>query len=268
MTGSPTLACAVRVALCAWMLVAAGASAQTLVQLVPQPGIAPGVIAFPRLAPSGPASAVINGALSVADARVRAAAADCTVGLAGSNAGPDRHAWTRRVTVAMRGPRYLALIAADEADCGGVYPNADRFALVYDLRTGHPPDWSRLLPKALAQRVSVETGMDETPIGMVDGPTLKSLYLASALEAAAKVDARCMESLQQMAGPFALWPDARQGGLVAQPSRLPHAMAACGVPALLNVAVLRRLGVQPALLDAIGMAHRAGLYGLPSSARP
>lgn len=150
-TGSPTLAYAVRVAVCAWMLVAAGPSAQTLVRLVPQPGVAPGVAAFPRLAPSGPASAVINGALSAADARVRAAAADCTAGLAGSNAGPDRHAWTRRVTVGMRGPRYLALITADDADCGGVYPNADRFALVYDLRTGHPPDWSRLLPTALAR---------------------------------------------------------------------------------------------------------------------
>lgn len=74
-----------------------------------------------------------------------------------------------------------------------------------------------------------------------------------------------MESLQQMAGPFALWPDARQGGLVAQPSRLPHAMAACGVPALLSVAALRSQGVQPALLDAIGMARRAGLYGFPPS---
>lgn len=67
----------------------------------------------------------------------------------------------------------------------------------------------------------------------------KSLYLAQAGPAAAKVDDRSVESLQQMAGPFALWPDARQGGLVVQPLRFPHAMAACGVPALLGVAALR-----------------------------
>ncbi len=259
------LACVIRVAVCAWVLVAASASAQTLVRLLPQPGIAAGVAAFPRLAPGGPSAAFINDALSAADARVRAAAADCSGGLAASNPSPGRHAWTRRVTVAMRGIRYLTLIAEDDADCGGLYPNADRFALVYDLQTGRPPNWSRLLPKALARSVSVETGMDETPVGMVDGPTLKSLYLAAARVAAAKVDARCMESLQQMAGPFALWPDARQGGLVAPPSRLPHAMAACGVPALLSVAALRSQGVQPALLDAIGMARRAGLYGFPPS---
>ena len=58
------------------MLVAASASAQTLVRLVPQPGIAAGVAAFPRLAPGGPSATFINDALSAADARVRAAAAD------------------------------------------------------------------------------------------------------------------------------------------------------------------------------------------------
>lgn len=77
------------------------------------------------------------------------------------------------------------------------------------------------------------------------------------------MDPRCVDDLQQMAGPFALWPDARQGGIVALPSRLPHAMAACGVPALLSVATLRRQGVQPALLETIDAAHRAGLYGAP-----
>ena len=253
---------------CAWVPIAASASAQTMVRLVRQPGIATGVTAFPRLAPGGAPAAAINDALSAADARVRTAAAECRTALAASHPGPGRHAWTRRVTVTMRGPRYLALLAEDDADCGGLYPNADRFALVYDLQTGQPPNWARLLPNALVRTVSVETGLDETPIGMVDGPALKSLYLAQAGPAAAKVDDRCVESLQQMAGPFALWPDARQGGLVVQPLRLPHAMAACGVPALLGVAALRWQGVQPSLLDAIGRAHQDGRYGMPLPSGP
>ncbi len=48
----------------------------------------------------------------------------------------------------------------------------------------------------------------------------------------------------------------RQGGLMVQLSRLPHASAACGVPALMGIDTLRRHGVQPALLNAIATAHR------------
>ena len=255
-------------AVCAWMPIAASASAQTVVRLVRQPGIAAGVAAFPRLAPGGAPAAAINDALGAADTRVRIAAAECRTALAASHPGPGRPAWTRRVTVTMRGPRYLALLAEDDADCGGPYPNADRFALVYDLQTGQPPNWARLLPSTLVRTASVETGLDETPVGMVDGAALKSLYLAQAGPAAAKVDGRCVASLQQMAGPFALWPDARQGGLVVQPSRLPHAQAACGVPALLGVAALRRQGVQPSLLAAIGRAHQDGRDRIPPPGQP
>lgn len=168
---------------------------------------------------------------------------------------------TRSTTVAMQGPRYLALVADDYSDCGGLHPNDERFALVYDLRTGLPPSWPRLLPGTLARTVSVGAALDATPLGMVDSPALKSIYLAAAQEAAARVDPGCPETLRQLAGPFMLWPDARQGGIAVQPSRLPHAFAACGVPAAIGVAALRRLGARPALLDAITAAHRAGLHG-------
>ena len=54
-----------------------------------------------------------------------------------------------------------------------------------------------------------------------------------------------------------LWPDARCGGLMVRPSNLMHAAAACGVPALIGLDTLRAQGVQPALLQAIGAAHRS-----------
>lgn len=56
-----------------------------------------------------------------------------------------------------------------------------------------------------------------------------------------------------------LWPDAKRGGLVVQPSRLPHAFAACGVPVVIGIDTLRREGVHPAFLDAIATAHRAAV---------
>lgn len=249
------------IAVCAWAAITASAAAQTTIRLVPQPDIAMGVAALPRMVPGKAPAGAINDALAAADARVRAAAAECRTGLAASHPGPGRHAWTRRIMVAMRGPGYLSLVVEDDADCGGLHPSAGRFALVYDLRTGRPPNWSRLLSGTLMRRRSVEAGLDQTPIGLVDGPALKSLYLARVGAAAAKVDDRCMDALRQMAEPFVLWPDARQGGLMVQPSGLSHAMAACGVPALLDLAVLRRQGVRPSLLDAIDTAHRAGRTG-------
>lgn len=261
MTGYGAVGRLVCIAACIGTVAAGTVAAATVARLVPQPGITAGVDAFPRLASGEPGAAAINTALSAADARVRAAAADCRAALTASNPGPGRVAWTRRVTVAMRGPGYLVLVAEDYADCGGLYPNANRFALVYDLQTGRSPNWSRLLPKSWVPALTVGTGLDDTPIGMVQSPALNALYLTEAQAAAAKVDARCLEDLRQMAGPFVLWPDARQGGIVMQPTGLPHASAACGVPALLGVATLRRHGVQPALLESIATAHRTRLYG-------
>ena len=105
--------------------------------------------------------------------------------------------------------------------------------------------------------------MEKTPLGMVGFPALRSLYLAAVGKAAKAISPNCMEALRQMAGPFMLWPDAKQGGLTVQPSRLPHVSAACGVPALIGSDMLRRQGKQPALLDAIATAHRAAINQAP-----
>ena len=163
----------------------------------------------------------------------------------------------------MRGPRYLALVTADYADCGGIYPSADSVALTYDLRTGRPPNWSVLLPKRWVQTVTIDRAMDETPRGVVGSPALRSLYLATAGKAIKAISPACMESMNQMAGPFMLWPDARQGGLMLHPVGLPHVSAGCGIPALIGIDMLRRQGVQPALLDAIATAHRAAIGQAP-----
>lgn len=256
--GDPVVPTLIRaLALCA-LLAAGAAPAAEAVQLVAQAPVMAGLATFPRLAPGMPQAARINAALATADARVRTAVEECRAVARGSAADPATTGWTRSIAIAMQGPRYLALVADDYFYCGGPYPNAERFALVYDLHTGLPPNWPRLLPKTLVRTHLIEAAFDATPLGMVDSPALKSIYLAAVQGAAAKLDPGCPATLQQLAGPFMFWPDAQQGGIAVQPSRLAHAAAACGMPVTISVAALRRLGVNPALLDAVGAAHRAG----------
>ena len=247
---------AIRVLAC-WMLLMSGAASAAAARLIAQPDIAPRVAAFPRLQATEAQAARINAALAAADRRVKTAAADCRLQSEGVSAEQPRElGWTRKIAIAMHGPRYLAMVTDDYADCGGLHPNADSVALSYDLRTGRPLDWPRLLPKIMVGEVSVETAMDQTTLGVVSSPALKAIYVRMARRAAEKVAAECPDVLRQFAGPFVLWPDAKQGGIVIQPIRLPHAMAACGVPAFVGIAWLRRQGVQPALLAAIAMAHQ------------
>lgn len=126
--------------------------------------------------PVGPAARRVNRALDAADGRLRAAAEECRTG-ARNGAGA---LWNRTVTVAMQGPRYLSLVAADEHHCVGPGLNAVAFTLAYDLRTGSPLDWGALLPPALAGSARTETAPDGTRIATVASPRLKALYIRAA----------------------------------------------------------------------------------------
>ena len=96
--------------------------------LMPSLAIAPGVAAFPRLvaAPGDQAANRINQALVRVDERIRKAAKDCST--EGGQAG-----WKRTISVTMRGPHFLSLVAFDSWFCGGAHPDDDQFPLVYDL---------------------------------------------------------------------------------------------------------------------------------------
>src|SRR5438105_4089957 len=85
--------------------------------------------------------------------------------------------WTRTISVAMRGPRFLSLVAADSWFCGGAYPDTDRFSLVYNLSTGAPVDWSKLFPTALVRKTGTDTAGDGTVVSTVSSPEVHGLYL-------------------------------------------------------------------------------------------
>jgi hypothetical protein len=275
----------------------AAAAEPVPIRLIAQPDLGAGLAAFPRIASaasSGAASegdahavARINQALADADSRLRAAAKDCqaqahegqTSGAqageaqaggaqangaqadgaqtVGTQANPQDAGWQRSVTVAMIGPFYLSLVASDQWDCGGAYPDAASFALEYDLRTGSPLNWARLLPKALVGTASLDTAGDGTRIGVAASAALTKLYLTLA-----KPDADCASALREADLQFMLWPDAARDGVAMQPSGLPHAIAACGDDAVIPLATLRTLGAEPGLVSAIEAGHRGGLFGM------
>ncbi|HEX2944173.1 MAG TPA: hypothetical protein VHO91_24165 [Rhodopila sp.] len=228
------------------------------VRLAGQPAVAAGFAAFPRLlAPTGAQAQRINKALAEADDRGRSAAMECRASGKEAQADPKDISWTRTVSVAMRGPRYLSVVAADDWFCGGAYPSTDSFALAYDMQTGSPLNWERLLPKALVQSAALDNAGDGTRLGVVRSPALKAMYLR-----AAKLDADCTQALRETDLSFMLWPDAQRNGVALAPSGLPHVIAACGADVVIPVPELRKLGVAPALLDAIATAYQAGLYGM------
>lgn len=106
------------------LLTAGTASADERVGLVAQASIAPRLAAFPRLVLCEPQAARINLTLAAAATRAGVAAEDCRLQSEGSPADPRTLGWTRRIAIAMRGPRYPALVAEDCLYCGGLYPNA------------------------------------------------------------------------------------------------------------------------------------------------
>lgn len=232
---------------------------QAAIRLAPQPDIAPHVGALPRIiAPRGPQTDRINRALAAADARVLDSAQQCRSQLQQSGHVVDPEAeWQRSVSVAMQGPRYLAFVLADSWDCGAAYPSVAQFPLAYDLRTGAPLNWQKLLPRTLAAQATLDTAGDGTRLGVIASPALTALYLQEAGARIAQVDAGCTAALHDTSMEFVLWPDAQRDGVALQPSNLPHVMAACGVDAVLPLATLRRLGAAPDLLDAIAAAHAA-----------
>jgi len=230
-------------------LIAPSAHALTLTQ---PPPLAKAIPALPRIAaPATPAIARINTALAKEDASWRAFIKDCR-----SQAGADFD-MERSNQVAMAGPGYFAVTIGYSYDCGGAHPDGGAIALVYDLNTGAPVNWARLLPKSLVDAVSTDSAGDGTTIGLIASKTLQKIYAREALAAGdADFKANCADTVGQDGLTFQVWPDAKAGGLMLQPD-LPHVVLACGDPQVISIQTLKSLGVAAPLLSAIEAAHAA-----------
>ena len=158
----------------------------------------------------------------------------------------------------MRGPGFISYVITDNVDCGGVHPSAATMSIVYDLHTGAPVDWTRLLPRSLTGTVQVTARVDGTKMVTLAAKRLYALFLTSYdRDHARPDDAECRDAVRNTGtdGPpeMMAWLDGKQGGLAVQ-FDLPHAMQACADPAVIPLATLRAEGAQPALLEALEAA--------------
>ena len=222
--------------------------------------VAKAIAAMPLIvSPIDDAERRINEAVSRFDSNVRKAAAQCR------KDGRGNYDWSRSVDATMRGPGFLSFVITDNAFCGGAHPNSSTQAIVYDLSTGKPVDWTKLLPPSLTGKITLQTGMDNTKTVALSSQKLFDLYLKlyrpAAKDAKEGSDEReCREAVTQegsSAPPaMSVWLDAKAGGLATQ-FDLAHVVQACADPVIIPVATLKAEGVGPALTDAIEAAQRA-----------
>ncbi|SFM26922.1 hypothetical protein [Methylobacterium pseudosasicola] len=242
------------------LLVAAGVPANAADRVVQvRPGQAgPGIDAFPQIVdPVDDAERRINAAVKRLDAQVRKAAKSCKA------EGGAQSSWERSIRAAMRGPRFLSFAIHDSTFCGGAHPNTGTTAIVYDLTTGTPVDWTTLLPPALTGKVALATQADETKMVTLSSKRLHALYLQAYRPKTGKPkadadDKECREAVTETYSgeppAMTVWPDAEAGGLAVQ-FDLAHVVQACADTVVIPTATLRREGVQAVLTDAIDAAH-------------
>ena len=220
--------------------------------------VRPAIAGYPRIArPATTAARRINLMVARLDARVAREVTACR-----SDAGPGRSSWERAVAVTMRGPGFVSYRITDDAYCGGAHPNNSHAAIVYDLATGAPVDWTALLRPHLAGTLGLETGADGVQMVTLASPRLFALYVAG-YEAALRAEdapAECDGAVGEgglNAQALQAWLDGPRGALVLQ-FDFNHAMQACSTPVLIPAEVLQREGASPRLVNALLAARRAG----------
>lgn len=218
--------------------------------LKPRPDLAKDNEALPRIsAPSTAATARINKALDRLDDSWRGFMKDC----AASARGQEQSGYTERsVETVFTGPGFVGLVVRTGDFCGGAHPNTGGLALVYDLDSGRPVDWVKLLGPHFAATGSLETFTDGTKVGLVDSERLRALYL---MHVQAQVEPDCLEVLNTDSYAFMVWPDAKTHSLKLEPFGFPQVTAACAETVALPVNELRAFQVDPRLLSAIAAGH-------------
>ncbi len=220
-----------------------------------RPGwIAPSVEAIPQiLAPATPQTANVNARIAHLNAGVPAALAACR-----KDAGGHGY-WKRGVLATLFTSRFVSFQIIDETDCGGAYPDTAVSAIVYDLSTGRPVDWTTLLPRSLTGEPSLGDDAAGTKTVRLASPELFRLYMAGWPAAAKGVDPECQTAMTDMADdppPFSVWLNGAREGLAVKPDT-PHAIAACAVTVTIPTQALKASGASAVLLSTFADARRS-----------
>lgn len=216
------------------------------------------VDAFPRVAdPVDDAGRKINGALDRLDAAARKGMAECR------REGRGRASWERMFTVPVTGSGLLSFHWVDNVYCGGAHPSVGNAAIVYDLRSGAPVDWTKLLPPTLTGEVALSETMDGVKLVTLSSARLHRVYLDAYRPRTGKPaedasDDECREAVAatrdgKPPGMMA-WLTPGGEGLAVQ-FDLEHAVQACADEITIPIATLRTEGASPGLIRALETAH-------------
>ncbi len=188
----------------------------------------------------------LTGALKACDANYREWAKN--TGGATEAKLPKAGEWERRVEVTMTGPRYISIVAIDKIIfCGGAYPDSDHIAMVFDMSTGDPVNWTAMIAKTAGASSYTDSVYDGTRVATVIFQALEKISLA-------KASTECKDAFTDRQS-FLIWPDAAREQLVALPFALPHVVQACAQEIDLTLDQARELGFDEAVIDSIQQAH-------------
>lgn len=215
------------------------------------PAIGENVDSFPRVVPnenvSPPMAAALNSRFDRLDSDMRKGLHDCKTGARKMHQDDSAFDYEHKLSVSMRGPRYLSVLVSDAYFCGGAHPENNDEALVYDVTTGAAIDWLTMLPGSSIGYKAEDTSHSSSVIW----PPLQQLALEQA-------DDDCKDIYREKNLSFILWPDADQGAIVAEADGLSHISSAlCGEQVVLDIPSAQRLGISPALLSLLATAHAA-----------
>ena len=228
------------------------------IQLTPIKQLRRGVDAWPLIVnPSTAAETRVNATLTQLNLKLTQDLSECDqnylawfkeLGEAAQGKPSTSGDWERKVKVTMSGPRFLSIMERDEVFCGGAHPDTDIVAIVFDMTTGEPVNWSALLPKSAKASVYRDTVSDGSTVEGLIFPDIQKIYIAAA-------DAECKDIFQDPHA-FLFWPDAKSGTLAVQVFDLPQVVQACAKEIGLTMEQARKLGFDESLLSAIEHAHR------------
>jgi hypothetical protein len=196
--------------------------------------------ALPRIAHPSPAQVKLNHSFALIDKSARGSADSCR----GPSEEGDEMFYNRSIEVISLGPLFLSVYLSEEIGCGGVHPYVNLFTFTYDLHTGEPVHWAKLLTKVHAEEVSVNPGnMLPVEIFGVSSLALQKLYSAGW-----KADGQCqledvVDPLGETITTFLLSPAPHKQGISALPTNLASAAAICAQPVVLGNSAMDELGI-------------------------
>ena len=234
-----------------------GSQSSTIFTVGPTSHLRKGLDVWPKIiAPQNPAADRANAIISAMNRSAAKALRDCddsyrqNFGLPGSARIKDD--WDRRITVTMRGPRFIAMTATETSICDRSYPLNDHVSVVFDMATGELARWTDFM-----------IGVNETAattFKSIDGATSSGISTSGLTELALKradTDPECRQALESLGQiEFQVWPDARHRQLIVKAIGLPHVVQACEEDIGLSIPEAREQGFRDDVLAAIEKAHQ------------